>query len=168
MKHTISAVIVSSALVCGFFAPQKEAHAQAAKDLMGTWVMVSSTLEQGGKKTDYYGPNPAGQMMFDPNGHLSEVLTRSDLPKFASDNRQAGTPEENKAVVEGSIALFGTYTVNETDKTITLHIEGSTFPNWVGVDQKRLFKLSGDELNWTVPAPSVGSGTVYIVWKCAK
>jgi len=130
--------------------------------------MVSSTLEQDGKKTDYYGPNPVGQMMFDPNGHFSEVLTRSDLPKFASNNRQAGTPEENKAVVQGSIALFGTYTVNETDKTIILHIEGSTFPNWVGVDQKRLFKLSGDELNWTVPAPSVGSGTVYIVWKCAK
>ena len=41
--------------------------------------------------------NPQGQMMFDPNGRISFMVTRADLPKFASNNRQAGTPEENKA-----------------------------------------------------------------------
>jgi hypothetical protein len=133
-----------------------------------TWVFVSSTLEQAGKKTDFYGPNPQGQLMFDPNGHFSEIITRSDLPKFASNNRQSGTPEENKAAMQGSIAFFGTYSVSETDKVLTFHIEGSTFPNWKGADQKRLIKLSGDELTWTVPTPSIGSGTVYSVWKRAK
>ena len=70
--------------------------------------------------------------------------------------------------MQGSIAYFGTYSVSETDKVITFHIEGSTFPNWKGADQKRLIKLSGDELTWTVPTPSVGSGTVYSVLKRAQ
>jgi len=68
--------------------------------------------------------------MFDPGGHFSAIFTRSDLPKFDSNNRQAGTPEENKAVVQGSIAVFGMYSVNGTDNIINFHIEGSTFPNW--------------------------------------
>jgi hypothetical protein len=81
--------------------------------------------------------------MFDPNGHFSEIITRSDLPKFACNNREAGTPEENKAAMQGSIAYFGTYSVSDTDKVITFHIEGSTFPNWKGTDQKRLLKFPG-------------------------
>jgi hypothetical protein len=58
--------------------------------------------------------------------------------------------------------------VNETDETITTHVEGCTFPNWKGVDQKRLFKLSGDELSWTNPAPSTGTGSSLSVWKRAQ
>jgi len=39
--------------------------------------------------------------MFDGNGRLSLQEMRLDLPKFASNNRQEGTPEENKAIVQG-------------------------------------------------------------------
>ena len=108
-------------------------------------------------------------MTFDPNGRVSVIITRSDLPKFASNNRQAGTPEENKAVVQGSLAFFGTYSVSETDKTYTQHVESCTFPNWNGTERKYSFDISGDELNVTViSAPSTGTGTAYAVWKRAK
>jgi len=43
------------------------------------------------------------------------MTSRSDLPKFASNNRNDGTSDEYKAIVQGSIAHFGTYTVNEAD-----------------------------------------------------
>ena len=109
--------------------------AQTANELVETWTLVSITLEQDGKKTDFYCPNPKGQQTFDPTGHFSEIITRSDLPKFESNSRQAGTPEENKAVVQGSIALFGTYSVSETDKTYTRHVESCTFPNWNGTSE---------------------------------
>jgi hypothetical protein len=168
MNRLILPFVTASALIFGVFLPREEAVAQTVKDLVGTWSLVSSTLEQDSKKTDYFGPNPQGQLMFDPNGHFSEIITRSDLSKFASNNRQAGTPEENKAVVQGSVAFFGTYSVSEADHTLNYHVEASTFPNSKGADQKRLFKLSGDELSWTLTTPSVGSGTVYSVWKRAK
>jgi GH15 family glucan-1,4-alpha-glucosidase len=145
--------------------------AQQANDVVGAWTLVSITLEQDGKKTDFYGPNPQGQLMYDANGRLSVIITRSDLPKFASNNRETGTAEENKAIVQGTIAYFGTYTVSETDKTISYHIESSTFPNWNGADRKASFNISGDELSIHVisgPLTSIGTGTAYAVWKRAK
>jgi hypothetical protein len=169
MNRFISAVLTASALIFAVFLPSEEAAAQTtAKDLVGTWTLVSITLEQDGKKTDFYGPNPQGQLTYDPNGHVSVIITRSDLPKFASNNRELGTSEENNAVVHGSLAYFGTYSVSETDKTITTHIESCTFPNWNGIDRKSSFNISGDELSTTNPTTSTGRGTSRLVWKRAK
>ena len=41
------------------------------------------------------------------------ILQRATLPRFASDNRMSGTAEENKAVVQGSIAYFRNYAIDE-------------------------------------------------------
>ena len=164
----ISSVLAASALIFEVFLPRGGAAAQTAKELVGIWTLVAVTLEQDGKKTNMYGVNPQGQAIFAPNGRFSIMFIRSDFPKFASANRQAGTSEENKAAVNGSITYFGTYSVSETDRAIMYHLEGSTFPNWRGVDQKRLFKLSGDELTLTNPTPSTGSGTGYSVWRRVK
>jgi hypothetical protein len=168
MNHMISSVLAGSALVFGIFLPRGEAVAQTAKDLVGMWTLVSVTLVEDGKKIEMYGANPQGQAIFAPNGRFSIMFIRSDVPRFASSNREAGTAEENQAAVHGSIAYFGTYSVSETDKVIIYHIEGSTFPNWRDIDQKRLFQLSGGELTLTNPAPSTGSGTGYSVWKRVK
>ena len=165
MNRIASSVLTASVVIFGVFLPREDAVAQAAKELVGTWTLVSSTLEQGDEKTDFYGPNPQGQQIFEANGRFSLIFTRSDLPKFVSNNRQAGTPEENKAIVGGSIAYFGTYSVGEADHALNFHIEGSTFPNWKGSDQKRFFKLRGDELSWTNPTASSGAGTAQTVWK---
>ena len=169
MNRLILPVITTSALIFGFILPSEKTAAQTtAKDLVGTWTLVSLTLEQDGKKTDFYGPNPKGQRTYDPSGRFSEIITRADLPKFASNNRQAGTPEENKAVVQGSLAFFGTYSMSETDKTYTQHVESCTFPNWNGTERKYSFDISGDELSTVLSAPSTGTGTAYAVWKRAK
>ena len=161
-------LVTIAAMAISFAVPT---FAQQANDLVGTWTLVSITLEKDGKKTDFYGPNPQGQLMYDATGHFSVIITRSDLPKFASNNRVAGTPEENKAIVQGSLASFGTYSVNATDETYTQHVESCTFPNWNGTEQKYSFDISGDELNLQVvsgPLTSIGTGTAYVVWKRAK
>src|SRR5262245_41894023 len=106
------------------------AYAQTAKDVVGTWDYVSAdTVSPDGKRSPTFGPNPKGIVVFAANGHYALIVTRSGQPKFASNKRMEGTPEENKAIVQGSISHFGTYVVNEADKTITLHIQTSTFPN---------------------------------------
>jgi Lipocalin-like domain len=138
------------------------------KDLVGTRTLVSITLEYDGKKTDFFGANPQGQLTLDPNGRFSVIITRSDVPKFATNSRDAGTSEENRAAVQGSIAYFGTYSVSEADNVIKYHIDGSTYPNWQDTDQERLFKLSGDELTLTNSTTSIGAGTAHSVWKAVK
>jgi hypothetical protein len=168
MDRMISFVLTASALVFGIFLSGGEVVAQTARDIVGMWTLVSVTLEQDGKKTNMYGANPQGQAIFAPNGRFLIMFIRSDVPRFASGNREAGTPKENRAAVRGSIAYFGAYSVSETHRVIIYHVEGSTFPNWRDADQKRLFKLSGGELTLTNPVPSNGSGTGYSVWKRVK
>jgi hypothetical protein len=43
--------------------------------------------------------------------HYVEVLTDSDLPRFASEVRGQGTDDENRAAMARSIGMFGTYTL---------------------------------------------------------
>ena len=154
-------------LATGFITP---AFTQTTipKELVGTWTVVSSTLEKDGKKTDLFGPNLQGRLIRDADGHVAYMVTRADLPKFASNNRAEGTSEENKAVVQGSIFYFGRYSVNETEKTITNYIEACSFPNWVGIERKTTYTINGDELEITASGSSVGEGTVRIVYKRAK
>jgi hypothetical protein len=90
------------------------------------------------------------------------VLQRACLPKFASNNRMAGTAEENKAIVQGSIAYFGRYSVAEKERKLNLHYDGSTYPNWDGEDQSRLIAISGDELEIVSPVSAVGGGIVHL------
>ncbi len=144
-----------------------EVFAQTAKDLAGTWTLVSLVNEQGGNKTDPFGPNPKGILTVDANGRYVIVIVRAGLPKVASNNRTTATPEENKAIVGGSLANFGTVSVNAADKTITFKIETATFPNWDRTEQKRAFTITGDELKYTFAVPS-GGGTATAVWKRAK
>jgi hypothetical protein len=130
---------------------------QSDKDrLVGSWILVSLTSGEGGNETLPYGPNPKGTMMVDANGRFAITVMRSDLPKFASGNRMTGTGEETTAIARGSIAYFGTYTVDEATHVLTVHVEGSTFPNFDGGTQTRILSFSGDEVTYLNPTPSMG------------
>ena len=62
-------------------------------------------------------------MMVDANGRFMITVVRSDRPNFASNNRMRGTPDENNSVVQGSIAYYGTYTIDEATRVITVNVE---------------------------------------------
>ena len=81
-----------------------------------------------------------------------------------------GTADENKAVVQGIISHFGTYTVDEAGKTFTFRIAASSFPNWDGTAQKRPITAITDEvLTYNNPTPSVsGYVRAEVAWKKAK
>ncbi len=138
--------------------------------LIGTWKLVSANYRRpSGELMDYMGDQPQGALMYDERGNMSVQLMRRDRPAFAANDRLGGTPQEAKAALEGYLAYFGRYTVDEKNKTVTHHIEGCTFPNWVGVDQKRFFELSGDQLILRTPALTIRGGDAVgeIVWRRA-
>jgi Lipocalin-like domain len=152
-------------LLCLGVAAPGAAVAQTAKDLVGTWTLVSSdTVRTDGSRAPTFGANPKGILIFTSDGRFIYLFASADLPKFASNNRATGTPEENKAVVQGSIATFGTYSA--ADKDLMIKVEHSTFPNWIGTDQKRTIAITGDELKWANAAGS-GGGAVELVFKRA-
>jgi hypothetical protein len=153
-------------LVLGVALSAGEVCAQTTRDLAGTWTLVSAVTEQGGTKTDTFDPHPKGILMVDAHGHYVLTIVRAGLPKIASNNRTTATPEEHKAIVQGSNTHFGTLAVNAADQTITFTIETSTFPNGDGTEQRRAFTVTGDALQYTVPAAS-GGGTATVVWRRA-
>ncbi len=169
-KTNIFTLTAKALLLLGFAVQSGDALSQKTLDeqLAGAWTYVTvDAVRADGSRTPMYGPNPHGLVIFDGHGHYALVNSRADLPKYVSNDRMKGTVEEYKATVQGSIAHFGTYTINEADKTITFHIDTSTYPNWNGVEQRRPFVLSDDDLKWTTPAAS-GGGSGEVVLKRAK
>jgi len=133
---------------------------RSAKDLVGTYELVSAvTTLQDGSKVEPFGPKPKGLYVFDGGGRFIYAFTRAELPKFASGNRIEGTPEEDGAVVRGSIAGFGTYAVEA--EAIALKFEASTFPNWTGtVIRQTIVSLTRNEVKWRIAASAGGAAEV--------
>jgi hypothetical protein len=139
------------------------------EQLVGTWTAASwEQTNKDGTKFQRFGTNPKGVNVFDANGRFFVMFARADLPKIASRDPMKTTPEENKAVMEGSIAYYGTYTVDETGKTITLRVDASSFPNQVGSEQKRtITSLTASELKLSNPTALTG-GEIHYVMKRAS
>jgi Lipocalin-like domain len=155
-------------LVSGWFAREAAAQQKTLKEqLVGTWAFVSTTgkLADG---TPAWGSGPKGLLIFTDNGRYSSIITRTGVPKFAAKNRMQGTPDENKAAVQGSIASFGTFMVDEANKSFTVRYEGSTYPNNEGAEQTRPFTITGDELKVINPASSSTGGQSELTYKRAK
>ena len=131
------------------------------EQVVGTWTLVSNdNVAPDGTKRQLFGANPKGILILDSGGRYALIQVRPDRPKFASNNRLQGTAEENKAAQEGAVATFGTWLVNEADKTIGLRIEGSVYPNVEGTySQRQVISLTADELKWLNPAAGSGGKT---------
>ena len=122
--------------------------------LVGTWTLASwERVLPNGNKVQSYGTNPKGIVVFEANGRFFLMFARPDLPKIASNNPATATAEEAKAVMAGSIAYFGTYTVDDANKVISLRMDASTFANQLATDQKRtITSITADELKYDTVA----------------
>lgn len=153
-KRNLVRITAGTALAWLVFVPSI-APAQSLKEqIVGTWRQVSIYNEIGGAKEHLYGEKPIGLVVFDRSGNYISYLSKPDLPKFVANNRLKGTDAEYRAVVQGMIAGFGTYTVD--GDTVSIKWIGSSFPNRAGTTEKRTYKLMGDELTSINPTASSG------------
>ena len=140
-----------------------------AAQLMGKWTLLEVYYTTAdGKRIDSLGPNPRGLLRLDTDGTFTCQIMRLGLPKFKSNNREKGTDEENRAVVQGTISYYGTYSVNEAEQALAMHIDACSYPNFDGVNQKRPFTLKGDTLSFINRQSSVAGSTVHQTWKRIK
>ena len=162
-------VLVGTLLGAGFAGPAVAQQKSLKAQLVGTWIAVSNdATAPDGKKQQLFGPNPKGILVFDASGQYAQIIVHPDVPKFKVNNRLKGTPEENTAAVHGTTATFGTWTVDEASKTITVRYVGGMFPNQAGTDGKRtVVSVTADELKSTNPATASGMRSD-TVWKRAK
>jgi Lipocalin-like domain len=143
------------------------------EEIVGSWrLLIIDGIKADGTHQPLYGPNPKGLAMFSPDGHYSIQIMRDVRPKFAANDRLKGTTEELKNSAEGIITYFGTYTIDEQSKTLSMRVEGSSFPNWDDTTQKRMVSaLEADEFVYTNEigaAPSLGNQRTEIAWHRIK
>jgi hypothetical protein len=119
--------------------------------LHGAWRYVDATLD--GKSTR---PNGKGMIYYAPSGAMvCQVAPGSALKKAGS----KPTPDEALAALDGYIAYFGTFTIDERARTVTHHRQGSVQPGDTA-DLVRKFIIDGDKLTLNPP------GTTYeVIWQ---
>ena len=150
------------------------AHAQPAKSLkqqiVGTWdFVVAEVTAPDGKKSFPFGETPKGILIFTPDGRFAQIHIASDVPKLASNNRLTGTAEEYAEIMRRSISVFGTYTVDEANNTVTYNIVSASFPNWEGEAQTRVIdKLTDEEFINTNPNVAGGRGSASNFYRRVK
>jgi hypothetical protein len=142
--------------------PRNTEFSAPENNLTGTWRFISGMGKSDQGDVIYpYGENLFGMLMYDPKGYMSAFLMDPDRPLFASGDMMNGTPEELEAAFEGFDAYCGTYNLDEENSTVIHHVQGAKFPNWVGTDQVRFYRLSGDTLRITAP-PILAHGVEWI------
>ncbi|HIJ37854.1 MAG TPA: hypothetical protein HPP80_03060 [Rhodospirillaceae bacterium] len=168
--QTVLAVSTSLALFSALAIPASadETAAMTLKQqVIGTWTLVSAeNTKPDGSINQPFGAKPQGSLMMDGNGRFVGLTISGSLPRFVSNNPMTGTDNENKAIMRGSAASFGSYSVNEADKTLIQHYEGCTFTNWEGTDQTRIIKvISANEFTYTNPAQGQNGGSTTLTYR---
>ena len=165
---TIMLLLLGTTLFAGEAVAQQPAKT-LAEQFVGTWTLVELFYTtQNGTRIDSLGSDPMGRLRLDADGTFTLQIMRRGLPKFKSNNREQGTAEENRAVVQGTVSYFGTYSVNEADRIFAVHIEACSYPNFEGAVQQRPFTLKGDILTFTNKNSSVAGSSVQQTWRRIK
>jgi hypothetical protein len=148
------------------FAQKSDKKTQS--EIAGTWTLISvENNTSDGTKTFPYGTNPKGILFFDAKGNYSIQIYKNERQKIASGDKNKCTPEENISIVQGSNSHFGTYEIDETNKTLTFKIQTASFPNWENTEQKRSYILNDNQIKYVVTNTTQGGNkvTAEVVWK---
>jgi Lipocalin-like domain len=127
-------------------------------DFVGTWRLVCFEARTSSGEARYpLSQHVVGQLFYDARGNMSGHVMRVDRPAFASNDPGSGTDAEVREAFEGHVSYFGTYTVDPTARTVIHHVRGASYPNWIGHDQIRYYRIDGPHLVLSTP-PIVDRG----------
>src|SRR6516164_3103667 len=114
MRRSINVLCLSASalmlLPTGVVAQQKSLKQQ----IQGPWSLAScNNTNTKGEKADYCANNPRGILILAGNGNYAVTI-------IAGGRKDANAP--------GVADNFGTWSVNEADKTLTRHVVGANAP----------------------------------------
>ena len=79
---------------------------------------------------------------YDGTGHMGvQIMPDRARPKFTG---TLPTPDEAKAAILGYVAYFGTYTIDERERTVTHHRTGHINPGNIS-DAVRRYEFASDD-----------------------
>lgn len=136
------------------------------EELIGTWRLKSYELKSIDGDCYYpYGSNPKGYLLYNKNGYMSGMISKSDRPHLSKNDIRKLPEKEKSSLSEGFYAYSGKY---ELQKSKILHkIEVSFIPNLVGTTEERYFQILDNKMILSIP-PVIINGKefiLYITWE---
>jgi hypothetical protein len=141
----VSLLLSGSAVVT---LPEKALAQQGTlrQQLVGAWLFTGCDAATAASTPIC--ADPGGSLSFNPTGRYTMVILAGNRPKVGTPgggtNRANVTPDEYKSIGQGTVAQFGTWSVNETDKILTQNPERTFFPG--GGEAKYTVTLAGNDL----------------------
>ena len=162
----VLSVVISLATLTLFSASETMAQQKSLKEqLVGPWNIVSNeATTKEGKKNQSFGAKPSGILILDASGRYATVFGRPDRPKLkeSSSVRSDASAAEFGEAARAFGANFGTWSVNEADKTLTRKYELALIPNNDKQEVKASVTLVKDELKLvSTSAAGTKTETVY-------
>ncbi len=140
---------------------------QKEHSIIGTWRLKSIYYKNGdGDKTNLYGENPLGILMYDISGYVNAQLGSNNRLGMKSNNGNALTTKDKEGAFDSFMAYYGKY--YEKEPGVMIHqIEGCINPNWLNKDEIRYFRLKGDILEISTPKIYINGieAVIEVLWK---
>jgi hypothetical protein len=143
---------VLSALSLATFAHAQKNGAAVRKKFTGVWKLISGEAkDQVTGEVGYpWGTKPVGRLVYDDAGRVfAQLMNPGRRPVGGMANRGAAaaigasSADDMREMLTGFNAYFGTFDVDESDRTVIHHLESALIPSWVGTDQRRKYEFSG-------------------------
>ena len=117
--------------------------------LVGTWRVVRfCDRDSAGVMGEPLGPKPIGYFIYTTTGQLSiHAMRTPPTGPVAGDSVRLRNLGELRPFY---FSYFGTYTIT-SDTTVIHHVQGGTFPEYIGTDQRRDYRIRGDTLSIGAP-----------------
>jgi hypothetical protein len=80
--------------------------------LVGTWKLKDANLINDTESIAILGATPGGILIFTSGLNFSVIVNNPESPSFVSGDRMSGTTEEYKLAMQNSLALYGTFRVD--------------------------------------------------------
>ncbi len=115
------------------------------EDLIGTWRLWSFAFtDEAGAVLHPLGERPAGFVLISADGYLALNFMTGERSRFADDDLFGGGEAERARAAAEVVSFAGPYEYDGTAVSVT--VEYSVFPNWIGGTQVREVEVSGDTL----------------------
>jgi hypothetical protein len=138
----------------------------ASNPLVGVWRLLSWENRSADGTIDYpLGREAMGLIIYTEDGYMSVAIGRAERKPFSAGDLLEGSREEKAGAAASYVSYCGRYDFR--GDSVVHHVELSLFPNWIGLDQERLFDVSGDVLTLrTRPMPMGGADrSAHVVWE---
>lgn len=130
------------------------------RKLIGAWTLVSYEA-RGADEDDTVFPlerEPAGLIIYTPDGFMSAQLMLRDRPRYADDDQHSASDKEFATAASGYIGYAGSYEVLDDGHTVVHRATVSLMPNLVGVGQYRVVRFQNDRIELSPREPLMLQG----------